>query len=111
MPCATGINWLWREALFACYASAYLFGRVPRNFDADAVVLCTQSYYRDVEHIDDLKRAVQFPKLEPPPSDFLVQMENYAKEAPRMLDEGGPKKVSVLFFCSERLPSGLCWFL
>jgi len=46
-----------------------------------------QAYYRDMERIEELKRAVQFPVLEPPPADFLSQMENYCAEAPRALDD------------------------
>ncbi len=40
-----------------------------------------------MERIEELKRAVQFPALEPPPDDFLTQMENYCAEAPRSLDD------------------------
>lgn len=52
-----------------------------------------QDYYRAVEQIEDLRRAIQFPKLEPPPADFLAQMEGYCREAPRPLDEHAHKKV------------------
>ena len=42
-----------------------------------------------------MRRAIQFPKLEPPPQDFLTQMEEYCREAPRPLDakHPGPKTV------------------
>lgn len=51
-----------------------------------------------MEQIEELKRAVQFPKLESLPSDFLAQMEEYVKEAPRPFEEAvtAPKKVSDL---------------
>ena len=57
-----------------------------------------QQYYQQIEQIEELKRAIQFPKLESPPADFLTQMEAYAKEAPRPYDESsggvsGSKKV------------------
>ena len=60
-----------------------------------------QQYYQQIEQIEELRRAIQFPKLESPPADFLTQMEAYAKEAPRPYDEssgavGGSKKVSRL---------------
>ena len=45
-----------------------------------------------MEQIEDLKRAIQFPTLEPPPADFLAQMEGYCREAPRPLDEHAHKK-------------------
>ncbi len=54
-----------------------------------------QAYYREIESIEDLKRAIQFPKLEAPPADFLAQMENYCREAPRPLDEHAHKKVRL----------------
>lgn len=55
-----------------------------------------QAYYREIEAIEDLTRAIQFPKLEAPPADFLAQMENYCREAPRPLDEHAHKKVPRL---------------
>ena len=65
-----------------------------------------QQYYQQIEQIEELRRAIQFPKLESPPADFLTQMEAYAKEAPRPYDEssgavGGSKKVSSLAKCFE----------
>ena len=57
-----------------------------------------QQYYQQIEQIEELRRAIQFPKLESPPADFLTQMEAYAKEAPRPYDESagtaGSKKVN-----------------
>ena len=57
-----------------------------------------QQYYQQIEQIEELRRAIQFPKLESPPADFLTQMEAYAREAPRPYDEStgaaGSKKVS-----------------
>ena len=57
-----------------------------------------QQYYQQIEQIEELRRAIQFPKLESPPADFLTQMEAYAKEAPRPYDEttgtAGSKKVN-----------------
>ena len=57
-----------------------------------------------VEQIEELRRTIQFPKLESPPADFLAQMEAYAKEAPRPYDEAtgaaGSKKVFLSLFCS-----------
>ncbi|BDA41120.1 probable clathrin assembly protein At2g01600 at N-terminal half [Coccomyxa sp. Obi] len=53
-----------------------------------------QTFHRQVEQIESIRRVIQFPKLEPPPSDFLVQMENYAREAPRSLDDVQSKKRS-----------------
>ncbi len=67
-----------------------------------------QTFHRQVEQIESIKRVVQFPKLEPPPADFLVQMEDYAREAPRSLDDVQSKKVlqltcpwKVLFLCAR----------
>ncbi len=59
-----------------------------------------QTFHREVEQIESIKRVVQFPKLEPPPADFLVQMENYAREAPRSLDDVQSKKVPTLPRCT-----------
>ncbi|KAL3153723.1 hypothetical protein ABBQ32_013317 [Trebouxia sp. C0010 RCD-2024] len=61
-----------------------------------------QQFYQQIEQIEELRRAIQFPKLESPPADFLTQMEAYAKEAPRPYDEstgsaGGSKKRSPPF--------------
>ncbi|KAK9813333.1 hypothetical protein WJX73_000925 [Symbiochloris irregularis] len=55
-----------------------------------------QEYYQAIEGIEDMRRAIQFPKLEPPPLDFLHQMEDYCREAPRPLDpkHPGPKAKS-----------------
>lgn len=59
-----------------------------------------QQYYQQIEQIEELRRAIQFPKLESPPADFLTQMEAYAREAPRPYDEStgaaGSKKVNSL---------------
>ena len=38
--------------------------------------------------IDEMKAQIQFPKLEPPPQDFLHQMEEYCREAPRAFEPG-----------------------
>ena len=46
--------------------------------------------------MDEIKRVINFPKLEMPPADFLQNMEDYAKQAPRQFDDSGPKKVSLL---------------
>jgi hypothetical protein len=51
--------------------------------------------YRESEGLDEIKRAINFPKLEMPPADFLQNMEDYAKQAPRQFDDSGPKKVSA----------------
>ena len=51
--------------------------------------------YRDCEGLDEIKRVINFPKLEMPPADFLQNMEDYAKQAPRQFDDSGPKKVSA----------------
>lgn len=59
-----------------------------------------QTYYAQIDSVDEVKRHVQLPmnfSLETPPHDFLVQMENYVKEAPRTVDESAahaPHKVS-----------------
>lgn len=84
--------------------SSFVLFIICKHHDRNNHVICrpgwvplvdaVQAYYREVEQIDDLKRAIQFPKLEPPPADFLVQMDNYAKEAPRSLDDNAAKKVS-----------------
>ena len=63
-----------------------------------------QQYYQQIEQIEELRRAIQFPKLESPPADFLTQMEAYAKEAPRPYDESsgavtGSKKVLHFALC------------
>ena len=65
-----------------------------------------QQYYQQIEQIEELRRAIQFPKLESPPADFLTQMEAYAKEAPRPYDESsgavtGSKKVLLLLVISK----------
>lgn len=52
-----------------------------------------------MESIEELKRAVQFPKLENLPSDFLTQMEGYVKEAPRKVDDT-TKEIAVRKVCS-----------
>jgi len=67
-----------------------------------------QQYYQQIEQIEELRRAIQFPKLESPPADFLTQMEAYAKEAPRPYDESsgsvtGSKKVLLLLDESSAL--------
>ena len=49
--------------------------------------------YRESQSLDDIKRVINFPKLEMPPGDFLQNMEDYAKQAPRQFDNSGPKKV------------------
>ena len=49
-----------------------------------------QDYYHAMGAIDEMKAQIQFPKLEPPPTDFLHQMEEYCREAPRALDPAGP---------------------
>ncbi|CAK0754615.1 hypothetical protein CVIRNUC_002311 [Coccomyxa viridis] len=53
-----------------------------------------QAMYRDSESMDEIKRVINFPKLEMPPADFLQNMEDYAKHAPRQFDDSGPKKKS-----------------
>ncbi|CAL5227469.1 g10446 [Coccomyxa viridis] len=53
-----------------------------------------QAMYRDCEGLDEIKRVINFPKLEMPPADFLQNMEDYAKQAPRQFDDSGPKKKS-----------------
>jgi len=70
-----------------------------------------QQYYQQIEQIEELRRAIQFPKLESPPADFLTQMEAYAKEAPRPYDESsgavtGSKKVLLLLLLDDS--SALC---
>lgn len=42
-----------------------------------------QGYYASAEAIPMIRASVQFPKLENPPPDFLQQLENYVKEAPK----------------------------
>lgn len=72
-----------------------------------------QTFHREIEQIESIKRVVQFPKLEPPPADFLVQMENYAREAPRSLDDVQSQKVltcSLLSLLAESTCAGL-WLL
>ena len=64
-----------------------------------------QAYYRGLEQIDGLRHTVQFPKLESPPADFLEQMENYVREAPRHVSENGiPQNKKV---CAKPV-SGCC---
>lgn len=53
--------------------------------------------YRESEGLDEIKRVINFPKLEMPPADFLQNMEDYARQAPRQFDDSGPKKVCHLF--------------
>lgn len=78
---------------------AWPLATATANFciDMSRVVLLLQAYYRSLEQIDGLRHSVQFPKLESPPADFLEQMENYVREAPRHVSENGVpqnKKVS-----------------
>ena len=65
-----------------------------------------QQYYQQIEQIEELRRAIQFPKLESPPADFLTQMEAYAREAPRPYDEStgaaGSKKASCVLHSNMR---------
>ena len=71
-------------------------GTLRRMEAADSLSLdfpALQTFHRQVEQIESIKRVIQFPKLEPPPADFLVQMEDYAREAPRSLDDVQSKKV------------------
>ena len=74
-----------------------------------------QQYYQQIEQIEELRRAIQFPKLESPPADFLTQMEAYAKEAPRPYDESsgavtGSKKVLLLLAISAlHRKQDCCW--
>ncbi|KAK9806363.1 hypothetical protein WJX72_011503 [[Myrmecia] bisecta] len=67
-----------------------------------------QAYYRAMEQIDDLRRAIQFPKLESPPADFVKQMENYVKDCPRPLDDqtAGSKKRSPPLRRGSKLAGG-----
>ncbi|PSC73445.1 clathrin assembly [Micractinium conductrix] len=46
-------------------------------------------YYTAVEQIEEIRRSMQLPKLNPPPADFLASMEAYVAEAPRPLAEAG----------------------
>ena len=77
-----------------------------------------QDYYHAMGGIEEMRAQIQFPKLEPPPTDFLHQMEEYCKEAPRPINPNTPvspgqpqgaKKVRLLasmLVCSGvRLPS------
>ena len=61
--------------------------------------LLSQEYYQQVESIEELKRSVQFPKLENLPSDFLTQMEGYVKEAPQRVDTRTSEVVSKKVNC------------
>lgn len=49
---------------------------------------------RSVEQIEDLRGSWQSPQLRAIPADFIGEMENYCKEAPRPFDDA--KKVSSL---------------
>ena len=59
--------------------------------------------YRDSESMDEIKRVINFPKLEMPPADFLQNMEDYAKHAPRQFDDSGPKKVGLTLLKSNAI--------
>ena len=66
-----------------------------------------------MESIEELKRSVQFPKLESLPSDFLTQMEGYVREAPRKVDsttaEVVAKRVRIFHkFLSDSTESAIC---
>lgn len=39
-----------------------------------------------MQKLEPLKSMIQFPKLENLPADFLTQMEEYVKEAPKKVD-------------------------
>ena len=85
-------------------ASEGLINLADRFFDMDAsdaagaldayrqaglVTTRLQAFYRAAEALPGLRGGVQFPRLEPPPADFVRQMEEYAASAPRALDAGG----------------------
>ena len=85
-------------------ASEGLINLADRFFDMDAadaagaldayrqaglVTARLQAFYRAAEALPGLRGGVQFPRLEPPPADFVRQMEEYAASAPRALDVGG----------------------
>lgn len=53
-----------------------------------------QDYYHAMGGISEMRAQIQFPKLEPPPTDFLHQMEEYCKEAPRPIDPSTPSSPS-----------------
>ena len=63
--------------------------------------------YRESEGLDEIKRVINFPKLEMPPADFLQNMEDYAKQAPRQFDDSGPKKVSAPCCCLPASPTAV----
>ena len=73
--------------------------------DVLEVLCCLQAMYRESEGLDEIKRAIKFPKLEMPPADFLQNMEDYAKQAPRQFDDSGPKKVSAPLYRSPASPT------
>ena len=58
--------------------------------------------------MDEIKRVISFPKLEMPPADFLQNMEDYAKQAPRQFDDSGPKKVSLCLWKHNQI-SRVLW--
>ena len=73
-------------------SQSYFAGYCQHSAETGDVVMhmktsASQDYYRSVEQIEELKRAIQFPKLEALPADFLHQMEEYCREAPRPLEE------------------------
>ena len=56
---------------------------------------CMQDYYHAMGGIEEMRAQIQFPKLEPPPTDFLHQMEEYCREAPRPIYPGPSPGLSV----------------
>ena len=54
-----------------------------------------QDYYTQMQKVEELKSQIQFPRLESLPADFLTQMEEYVKDAPRNMDSAGTVQVKV----------------
>lgn len=50
------------------------------------------TYYATIEQIEEVKRAMQLPKLSAPPTDFIRSMEQYITEAPRPAEGETHKK-------------------
>lgn len=63
---------------------------------AAAVTARLQAFYQAAEGLPGLRAALQFPRLEPPPPDFLAQMEAYIREggAPSPLGDALPPPAS-----------------
>jgi hypothetical protein len=63
----------------------------------DNLALCERlnAYYAAMQNLPALRNIIQYPHLAPLPADFLTAMEEYVREAPKVLDPnaaGSPRR-------------------